>query len=117
VGLFSSSEKHLFDHANRTHPVYFEFPSGKVDDVTVELPPGWQVSSLPIAQDQNARVITYTLNVESNKGVLRLKRKLAVDVLLLETKYYSALRNFFQAVRTGDEEQIVLQPGTTAASN
>jgi hypothetical protein len=35
----------------------------------------------------------------------------------LEAKYYPALRNFFQAVRTGDEEQIVLQPGTASASN
>lgn len=117
VGLFSSTEKHLFDHANRTHPVYFEFPSQKIDDVTVELPSGWQIASLPIAQDQNARVITYTLNIENDKGVLHVKRKLVVDVLLLETKYYSALRNFFQVVRTGDEEQIVLQPGVAAADN
>jgi hypothetical protein len=27
------------------------------------------------------------------------------------------LRNFFQVVRTGDEEQIVLQPGTATAAN
>jgi hypothetical protein len=36
---------------------------------------------------------------------------------MLEAKYYGALRNFFQAVRTGDEEQIVLQPGAASASN
>jgi len=36
--------------------------------------------------------------------------------MLLDQKYYAALRNFFQAVRTGDEEQIVLQPiGATAS--
>jgi hypothetical protein len=34
----------------------------------------------------------------------------------LESKYYSALRTFFQLVRTGDEEQIVLQPGSASAS-
>ena len=27
LGLFSAPEKHLFDHVNRVHAVYFEFPS------------------------------------------------------------------------------------------
>jgi hypothetical protein len=40
-----------------------------------------------------------------------------VDFLLLDPKYYGALRNFFQVVRTSDEEQIVLQPGTASAAN
>jgi len=117
VGLFSATEKHLFDHTNRVHPVYFDFPFEKVDEVNVELPPGWQATSLPAAQDQNGRVITYSLKVESGKGTLHLTRKLTVDILLLDTKYYNALRNFFQVVRTGDEEQIVLQPAAATASN
>jgi hypothetical protein len=36
---------------------------------------------------------------------------------MLDVKYYSALRNFFQTVRTADEQQIVLQPGSAAANN
>jgi hypothetical protein len=42
---------------------------------------------------------------------------MTVDVMLLEPKYYAALRNFFQVMRTGDEGQIVLQPGAANASN
>jgi hypothetical protein len=55
--------------------------------------------------------------VESGKDALRLTRKLKVDFMVLATKYYPALRSFFQAVRTADEEQIVLQPGSTTAGN
>lgn len=117
VGLFSATEKHLFDHANRIHPVYFQFPSERVDDITVELPPGWQVASLPRAQMQDGHVVIYTLDMERSNGALHLTRKLIVDVLLLEVKYYTVLRDFFQVVRTGDEEQIVLQPGAAAARN
>jgi hypothetical protein len=72
---------------------------------------------MPAAQNQDGHVIVYNLKVEDNKGTLHLTRKLSVDVLLLEQKYYAALRKFFQVVRSGDEEQIVLQPGTAAASN
>ena len=117
VGLFSATEKHVFDHADRVHPIYVEFPWQKVDDVTIELPAGWQVSSLPAVQDIPGHVVTYSLKVENDKGKLHLARTLNVNFLVLETKYYGALRKFFQVVRTGDEEQIVLQPGTTAASN
>jgi hypothetical protein len=117
VGLFSATEKRIFEHANRVHPIYFEYPFEKWDDITIELPAGWQVSSIPKEQNQDGHVILYSLKVEDNKGTVHLNRKLNVDVLLLEAKYYPALRNFFQVVRTGDEEQIVLQPGTASASN
>ena len=89
----------------------------KVDDITIELPAGWQTTSLPTAQNQNGKVVVYTLKVESDKNKLHLTRKLAIDLLLAEAKYYPAVRNFFQTVRTGDEEQIVLQPGATVSVN
>jgi hypothetical protein len=117
VGLFSATEKRLFDHANRVHPIYFQYPFQKVDEVSIELPLDWQVTSLPAVQNQDGHVVAYTFKVENEKGTLHLARMLNVDILQLEAKYYAALRNFFQIVRTGDEEQIVLQPGTAAASN
>jgi hypothetical protein len=117
VGIFSATEKNVFDHTERVHPIYFEFPSEKVDDVSINLPLGWQVSSLPSAQDKDSKVVRYVLKAENDKSTVHLNRQLNVDLLLLEPKYYPALRNFFQLVRTGDEEQVVLQPIGARASN
>lgn len=117
VGLFSNQEKHQFEHANRVYPIYFEYPFQKIDDITIDLPAGWQVSSVPPPQNQDGHVVFYSLKAENDKGTLRVARKLNVDLLMLDSKYYTPLRNFFQAVRTADEEQIVLQPGSAAASN
>ncbi len=117
AAIFTAAEKGIFEHANRVHPVYFEYPHEKVDDVAIELPPGWQVSSVPTAQDKDAHVVRYLLKVEQNPGALRLTRKLTVDLMMLDLKYYAALRNFFQVVRTGDAEQVVLQPGEIHAGN
>ena len=117
AAVFTAAEKGVFEHTNRTHPIYFEYPYVKVDDITIDLPPGWQVSSLPAAQNQDGHVIQYTLKAEKNGESLHLNRKLTVDVMILDKKYYGALRNFFQTVRTGDAEQIVLQPGEIHASN
>jgi hypothetical protein len=117
VGLFSAPEKHLFDHANRVHPIYFEYPFQKVDDVTVELPLGWQVSHTPPQQTQDGHVVLYNLKVDHDAGALHWTRKLDVDFLLLDPKYYGALRSFFEAVRTGDDAQIILQPASATAVN
>jgi len=117
AAIFTAAEKGMFEHANRVNPIYFEYPHQKVDDVTIELPPGWQVNSVPQTQDQDVKAVAYTLKVEQGPGTLRLSRKLTIDMLLLEAKYYPALRSFFQVVRTGDAEQVVLQPGEIHASN
>ena len=117
VGFFTAHEKRIFEHANRVHPIYFEYPYEKLDDVTVELPSGWQVSSVPPPQNQDGHVLFYELKAEDGKGKVHVVRKLDFDVLLLEPKYYPALRNFFQVVRTGDEQQILIQPSAQSASN
>ena len=115
VGLFSASEKRVFEHTERIHPIYFEYPNEKEDDITVSLPPGWKVNSAPPANVKDGHVVLYSLTVDNNQSTVKITRKLNMNVLILEQKYYLALRNFFQEVRTGDEEQILLQPGSTTA--
>jgi hypothetical protein len=117
AAIFTVGEKTVFEHANRIHPIYFEYPHEKADDITIELPPGWEVNSLPPVQDHNGKVITYSLKVQESPGTLRLTRKLTVDVLLLDQKNYAALRNLYENVRTSDGLQIVAVPGEIHASN
>ncbi len=116
VGLFSAPEKHIFDHSERVHPIYFSFPFERDDDVSVDLPLGWQVASLPKPQNQVGHVLGYTMQAENDKGTLHVKRTFDLDVLLLDQKYYAALRSFYQMVRATDEEQVILQPIATSAS-
>jgi hypothetical protein len=115
VGMFSAPERHIFDHANRVHPIYIEFPFERIDDVKIELPQGWQVSTVPKEQKEGGNVVGYTLKVDGDKQGLHMQRTLRVNLLLMDQKYYASLRSFFQVVRTGDEQQVVLQPETASA--
>jgi len=117
VGLFCATEKHLFEHAERAHPLYFQFPSQRNDDVTVELPAGWHVLNMPAPQAIDRGIINYALQTVNENGTLKLHRTLTMDLLLLEAKNYPALRTFFQTVRTFDEQQVLLQPSSDSASN
>jgi hypothetical protein len=90
AAVFTAGERGVFDHAKRVYAIYFEYPQVKADDVTIELPAGWQVSSVPPPQNQDGHVILYTLKVDQSPGTVRLTRKFAVDFMMLEAKYYTA---------------------------
>lgn len=117
VGLFGASEKHLFEHANRVWAVYFRYPYKLIDDLTIELPAGWQVGSVPKELDQNAKAAEYSLKVENKEGVLHIRRELRCDLMMVPKETYPVLRSFFQLVKSQDDQQIVLQPGGISAGN
>lgn len=115
AGLFGGSEKHVFEHAVRVHPIYFDFPYSDVDDVTIVPPPGQQFTALPSPQHLDRKLCTYDLVAETKTSSLHVTRHLMVNVTLLHPQYYESLRSFFQTVRTDDELQAVLSPSAPSS--
>ncbi len=116
VEIFGGSERHVFDYSTRSHPIYFEFLSQKVDDVTIALPAGWQITGLPKPESHDLHAVDYALSSESTNGALHMTRKLEVNSLTIDQKYYPSLRTFFQMVRAADEQQVIVEPGAAAAA-
>ena len=110
VGLFGAEEDRTFEHQIRTQPIYFNFPYQYSDDVSIDMPPGAHVNNLPKARNLDFKTYSYGLSAEERDGTLHLKRDISVSLMIVDTKYYNQLRDFFQSVRTGDEEQIVISP-------
>jgi hypothetical protein len=75
------------------------------------------VDSLPQPRTNDANLAFYGMKVEREKDKLHLQRTLRSELMTLGQEQYQVLRSFYQGVRTGDEEQIVLQPGETAGGN
>jgi hypothetical protein len=117
AGIFSGAEKHMFEHTDRVNPVYFSFPFRKTDDITVDLPAGWKVASVPKDLDLDLKAAEYVLKVEGKPASVHVTRVVRNDLILVSKDMYPNLRNFFMAVKSGDEQQIVLQPGAAAAGN
>jgi hypothetical protein len=117
IGLFGAPEKHTFEYSSRTYPIYFDFPSEKADDINIELPPSWQVSSTPKPQSHDLHAVGCTMSAESSKTGLHLTRKINVSVLEIDPKYYTALRSFYQGVKAADEQPAVLVAGSVTPGN
>ena len=115
VGLFGGGEKHMFEHSARVHPLYFTFPYQHTDEIAIELPQGWQVSSLPKSH-ADLKITSYSSSAQAEAGTLRIKRELTLDTILVQKKFYPQVREFYQAVRAGDEEQIVITSAAPAGA-
>ena len=114
IGLFGASEKHTFEHAARVQPLYFHYPYQHTEDISVELPAGWQANSLPKPRAQDLKTLAYKITAEEAQGSLRLKRDLTMGMLLVDVKEYPKVRGFYQTVRAGDEDQVVIVPTATS---
>jgi hypothetical protein len=108
VGVFSGTEKHVFDHTTRVHPIYFDFVYTDTDDVTITPPAGTQIANLPAPERIDARACVYDMTANKKDGALHLTRSLMIDLHFLGPEFYPKLRTFFQSVRTDDEQQVVL---------
>lgn len=120
VGLFGGNEKHMFEHSNRVHPLYFMFPYHHLDEIDIELPSDWQVSAVPKARAADINVFAFKSNTQSAEKKLNIRRELTLNTILVQQKFYGDVRDFYQLVRSGDEDQIVITPvppsaGKTAA--
>jgi hypothetical protein len=110
VGLFAASEKHLFEHASRVHPIYLHYATSKADDITITLPAGWKVGSAPAAINRDQKALAYSAKIEATTDTVHIARTLRLHIISVGLDHYPALRDFFQFVRSSDEQQIVLQP-------
>lgn len=117
IGIFVAQERNIFEHANRVHPIYFEYPYQELDDISIELPEGWKANAVPQVQSGDIKVVSYKLQVENQNGTVRVARKMNFDFMLVEQKDYPTMRRFFQGVRSSDDEQILLQPAAASAGN
>ena len=109
LAIFQANEKHPFPHAKRIHPIYFPYPWQEVDEITVQLSEGYKVESLPEKWTSMPRFGGYEISYENQGRTLRLQRRFAMGGILFRVGQYPSLRLCFDAVRRGDEQQVVLQ--------
>lgn len=116
VGVFAGANRHIFEHATRLHAVYFPFPHQVEDEVSVELPQGWTVGSVPAPGGVDIKIANSKWTAQSTPTGFHLKRDLSIETLLVKVQNYGQLQSFFQAVRqSGDEDAVISLPAASAA--
>jgi hypothetical protein len=117
VTIFHAVESGYFAHEKRVNPIYFRYPYTQNDSVTLRLPDGLKIESLPAeAKASPGAGFKFDLKVGQSANALTVDQQLVVGGILYGTDSYSALRNFFNSVKSNDDAQIVLHSVQTSES-
>lgn len=106
--LFAGSYKSPFTATKRIHPIFMEYEFDDADDVKIALPASLKVENLPKSTNDKNGVAELSATYVNENGTLHFQREFKFKTAALEQKYYTALKQYFQAVQAGTDEQAVL---------
>lgn len=122
--VFERGAKPLFERAERKHDVYFEYPYSEVDDLLIELPPGFQLES----PDAPADVVDASgigsnqinIRISDDKRFLKYDRSFAFGnggQVVFTAATYPALKRLFEAYNAANTHVLTLRQVETSAGS
>ncbi len=109
--LFLSTNKNPFTQEKRSYAIDFSYPKQTENVVTINVPEGYSIASLPEALE---------INLPDNMGVYRFKcssatgtsvqvvASLSINTTLIDAKLYEEVKKFFVQIVAKEKETIVL---------
>ena len=116
--FFESRAKHPFVALDkRIIPIDVHYPKIEQDDVTYDLPPGFNVETpqaVNVAWPDHALL---KIDFQTTGSSIEVSRTLVYNYTVLDSKDYTGLHDFYQKVATADQQQLVLTRALSAKGN
>jgi transglutaminase-like putative cysteine protease len=109
LSIFASGNRDPFASSHREEPIDLHYPYVEKDEVTLHLPAGFQVESVPtdarVDLPQNA---VYLSKAKADGQTVSYQRNLIMANILYNASEYDKLKGFFDDVSNKDRAQAVL---------
>ena len=116
--FFQAAQPVSFQHEKRINSIYFHFPEVEKDSITIHVSNGFKIETLPAPQKlAPGGGFEYSVSTSQNADTVTVERQLTISGIMFPVGNYSAIRKFFNTVKTDDDGQIVLQPAQVAKGN
>lgn len=109
--LFQVKHKEAFTHAERKYPVYFPYAYMERDVIKIKVPSGYTLEGTPPNQHATLSYAEYASVSKFDGGQLVTQRDLLLNGLFFPSANYAEVKDFFNKVQAGDEQQAVLRVG------
>jgi hypothetical protein len=118
VALFQTSFAKSFEPENRVNQVFFSFRYEEIDDFKIHAPAGFKIETIPSKKVINPGTsMSYEISPAQQGEGAEVKRHFILSEIHFPRDSYSALRSFFNNVKSNDEAQLVLQNAENAKNN
>jgi hypothetical protein len=117
LSIFAAGTRDPFTSSHREEPIDLQYPFLEKDQVTLHLPAGFQVESVPsdarVDLPQNA---VYLSHAAADGQTITYTRNYVLANMLYDAKEYDKLKGFFDDVSNKDRAQAVLRVATATNS-
>lgn len=109
--LYYTFKENPFKQETREYPVDFSFPFRDKYMVSVTIPDGYQVESLPkpISLSMNLKAGTFSYTVTNTANQIQVASVLDINTSIIAQEDYVSLKEFFKMVVDKQNEKIVLK--------
>lgn len=111
--LFQSQQRDAFKHAERKYPVYFPYAFSEHDRISIKLPAGYSLESMPPKRDLALNFARYQSVSKYDGNRLVSERAFGFNAIFVQLARYSELRDFMANIQASDEQQTVLKMEAT----
>lgn len=109
--LFFTQTKNPFVQEVRQMPIYFGYPKQEKYNISIEIPEGYAVESIPkpikIATGENLGLFIFNVLVQENKIQIQVTKELNKSIVSAE--FYDVLKTFYQQMIDKQNEKIILK--------
>lgn len=108
--LFLTQKKNPFQQEKRVCPIDFAFPLERKYNVSIEIPQGYKVETLPtaITYVTGDEVGTFKYLITANENKIQTQIIFSIAAPVLPEDYYEIIKDFYQKVIDKQTEKIVL---------
>lgn len=110
--LFLNKKKNPFASNERKYPIDLKYPTNTDNTVTINIPEGYKISSLPqeIEITMANKLGTYRFVVKSNNGrSVQTLSSLTLSKTLVSSENYKEIKDFYTQIVAKEKETIVLE--------
>lgn len=109
--LFYTADKNPFVLENRELPIYYGYPFQKKYNISIEIPEGYVVESIPksIKLTTGENVGNFTFNISSAENKIQLSVLQEINLAIISGNFYGSLKEFYQQMVVKQNETIVLK--------
>lgn len=109
--LFFAQEKNPFKQEAREYPVDFGYPFLDKFNITIKIPEGFAIETLPapVAYNMENNLGSFKFNILANENVLQLMVVNQINEAIITTEKYEMLKEYYKGVIAKQTEKIVLK--------
>jgi hypothetical protein len=109
--LFFTKEQNPFKQETREYPIDYGFPFVEKYNVSIDIPKGYTVETLPksaqLNMEENIGGFKFIVNSSENKIQLSISHQ--INTPIVSSEYYSMLKDYYQGMIAKETEKIVLK--------